>query len=477
MRLTRSFVLAAVLTLLAAAAAYAVPVDPNGTFIDDNGGVHEGSIEAIYEAGITKGCNPPANDRFCPAEPVTRAQMASFLTRAYSLPDGPDAFVDDAGNVHEVAINAIAAAGVTKGCNPPDNDRFCPAESVTRAQMASFLARAMDLVVGDAPNAFIDDEGNVHEDAINAIAAAGITKGCNPPDNDEYCPAEPVTRAQMATFLMRARGLDPLPPPSVDDAYVLAIYLMSPQDADGGPYLVTTARYLEGPAPTDAAALADDALDQLLLGPSPDEVAQSPSFSTSIPDGSERVAPVTVASGVAIVDLSGEFDDGGGTFSMTSRLAMLTFTATAIEGIDEVDLYLDGVDIDVFSGEGLDISDGLTRSDFLPTITDVIGSGLVPELFVERPAWFEFVESPIDVSGIGRAFEGDFNWELYDREGLLLASGHSMVGGGPEYGPMSFTASYDVAERQIGSLIVWWDSPEDGGGRVGLRETAMWLMP
>jgi hypothetical protein len=402
--------------------------------------------------------------------------MASFLTRAYSLVDGPDAFIDDDGNVHEAAINAIAAAGITKGCNPPANDRFCPAESVTRAQMASFLARAMDLAVGDAANAFVDDEGNVHEDAINEIAAQGITVGCNPPDNDRFCPAELVTRAQMATFLMRAIGLDSLPPPTVDEAYVLPIYLMAPQDADGGPYLVTTARYLEGPAPVDAAAHADDAVDQLLLGPTPDEVAQSPSFSSSIPNGSVRVAPVVVGGGIAIVDLSGAFDDGGGTFSMTSRLAMLTFTATAIDGIDEVDLYLDGVDVDVFSGEGLEIGDGLTRSDFLPTITDVIGSDVVPELFVERPAWFEFVESPVDVIGIGRAFEGDFNWELYDRDGLPLAEGRSMVGG-LLFAPMSFAVTYEVTERQIGSLIVWWDSPADGGGRVGLRETAVWLMP
>ncbi len=217
-------------------------------------------------------------------------------------------------------------------------------------------------------------------------------------------------------------------------------------------------------------------MDALLPGATPAERAQMPAFSDNIPEGTVRVAPVTVSSGVAVVDLSEEFDDGGGTFSMTSRLASLAFTVTAIDGIDTVDLYLDGVDIDVFSSEGLDIGAGVTRSDFLPTLSDVIGADIAPGLFVERPAAFEFVASPIAVTGMVRSFEGDFSWELYDREGLPLASGGSMVGGGPEFHPLDFTVTYTVSEAQIGSLIVWWESPVDGS-RVDVRETPVWLMP
>jgi hypothetical protein len=55
-----------------------------------------------------------------------------------------DLFVDDAGSVFEGDINAIAMAGITLGCNPPTNDRFCPTLDVTREQMASFLVRALD---------------------------------------------------------------------------------------------------------------------------------------------------------------------------------------------------------------------------------------------------------------------------------------------------------------------------------------------
>jgi hypothetical protein len=72
--------------------------------------------------------------------------MAAFLVRAYHLPTAPgDALPDDDTSVFGTDIEALAAAGVTKGCNPPANDHFCPEEPVTRAQMAAFLRRAADL--------------------------------------------------------------------------------------------------------------------------------------------------------------------------------------------------------------------------------------------------------------------------------------------------------------------------------------------
>jgi hypothetical protein len=88
----------------------------------------------------------PAHDRFCPNSNVTRGQMAAFLARALNLPVGssPD-FIDDSTSIFESDIERIAAAGITFGCNPPDNDRFCPDTVVTREVMEAFLARALDL--------------------------------------------------------------------------------------------------------------------------------------------------------------------------------------------------------------------------------------------------------------------------------------------------------------------------------------------
>ncbi|MDH5504939.1 MAG: S-layer homology domain-containing protein, partial [Acidimicrobiia bacterium] len=172
---------------------------PGGSFVDDDGNVHEGSIEAIAAAGITKGCNPPTNNRYCPTQTVNRQQMAAFLTRALDLPaTTTDYFTDDNGTLFENDINRLAEAGITTGCNPPDSDRFCPQRNMTRGQMAAMLARAFDYPTS-TEDRFTDDNGHLFEADIQRIAAQGVTLGCNPPTNDKFCPDGPVTRDAMAS--------------------------------------------------------------------------------------------------------------------------------------------------------------------------------------------------------------------------------------------------------------------------------------
>ena len=178
------------------------PPPPEGTFADDDNSIHQANIEKLVAAGITKGCNPPDNTLYCPEDPVTRGQMAAFLDRALHLDPGRQSFADTLESVFKDDISALALAGVTKGCNPPDNTLYCPTDPVTRGQMAAFLTRALDLA--PASPSFIDATASVFARDIGALEAAGITKGCNPPDNTLYCPTQPVTRAEMATFLVRA---------------------------------------------------------------------------------------------------------------------------------------------------------------------------------------------------------------------------------------------------------------------------------
>lgn len=196
------------LSLVAGLLAVAPPAGAVGTFTDDDGNAHESDIEAIAAAGIAKGCNPPANTAFCPDQVVTRGQMAAFLTRLFDLPSGKkNRFNDDNGSIFEDDINAIGKAGITVGCNPPANTAFCPDRLVTRGEMAAFLARALDLdsTGGDY---FADDSSSLFQDAINAMARVGITRGCNPPSETNYCPDDPVRRDEMATFLARTMAID-----------------------------------------------------------------------------------------------------------------------------------------------------------------------------------------------------------------------------------------------------------------------------
>lgn len=180
-------------------------------FVDDDGNVHEGMIDTLAADGITAGCNPPVFDLYCPHREVSRGEMAAFLGRALDLPSTVlDFFVDAEASIFEEDINRLAAAGITNGCNPPANDEFCPDESINREQMAAFLVRAFELT-GSASDLFTDDDGSIFESDIDILGASGVTKGCNPPANDLFCPRQPVLRDQMASFLGRALGYDPVP--------------------------------------------------------------------------------------------------------------------------------------------------------------------------------------------------------------------------------------------------------------------------
>lgn len=181
----------------------------SGAFVDDNGNTFESDIDAIAQKGITKGCNPPTNDRFCPTRSVSRGEMAAFLVRAFGLTEDDDReFVDvPSGSTFAVDISKLATAGITIGCNPPTNNRFCPNDPVTRGQMAAFIVRAEKLTANTHPG-FVDvPSGSTFAEDIGRLATKGITRGCNPPTNNRFCPTRSVSRGEMAAFLRRTFNL------------------------------------------------------------------------------------------------------------------------------------------------------------------------------------------------------------------------------------------------------------------------------
>jgi hypothetical protein len=180
----------------------------DNTFCDDRVSVFEEDIEWMVAEGLTSGCNA-LGDRFCPNQPVTRAQLAAFLHRALAdviVPGGETiSFADTVDSAFKADIEWLAATGITKGCS---TDMFCPETPVTRGQLAAFLVRAMGYSDSGDGDLFKDDDDSIFEDQIDRLAVAGVTTGCNPPDNDEFCPAGRVTRGQVAAFLHRALGAD-----------------------------------------------------------------------------------------------------------------------------------------------------------------------------------------------------------------------------------------------------------------------------
>jgi FAD-dependent oxidoreductase family protein/S-layer family protein len=167
----------------------------NNLFWDIAGSPFRGEIERSFLAGVTFGCSPIY---YCPSSPTTREVMAGFLANALSLPPTTrDYFADDESSPYEDSINRVAAARITAGCG---SGRFCPTGTVTRGQMAAFLARSFHLPL-TTRDFFTDDETSIFEGEINRLAASGITAGCG---GTKFCPNNIVSREQMAAFLWRA---------------------------------------------------------------------------------------------------------------------------------------------------------------------------------------------------------------------------------------------------------------------------------
>jgi hypothetical protein len=169
------------------------------TFGDTDDSVHIDAIYALAAQGIIQGCE---EGQFCPTDLVTRGQVATMLAGALELEpaeDGP--FGDVEGSVHELQINALHAAGIVRGC---EEGAYCAADPVSREQLASMLVAAFELPPTSIR--YFDDATMAHGDSIHRLAAAGITAGCEDPLT-HFCSGDTVTRAQAASFVARSMGL------------------------------------------------------------------------------------------------------------------------------------------------------------------------------------------------------------------------------------------------------------------------------
>jgi len=171
-------------------------------------------IETIFHRGVTGGC---VGGGYCPANPVTRAQMAVFLLKAklgsahVPPPCTGTVFADVpcSGSPFDPWIEELASLQITGGCG---NGNYCPGATVTRQQMAVFLLKAFEGSSYDPPDCagVFDDvpctPGTGFSDWIEELAARGITGGCSvtPP---LFCPTNPNNRGQMAAFLVKTFGL------------------------------------------------------------------------------------------------------------------------------------------------------------------------------------------------------------------------------------------------------------------------------
>jgi hypothetical protein len=255
-----------------------------------------------------------------------------------------------------------------------------------------------------------------------------------------------------------------IPAGAADTMVVRAYFLLDERSgASGDSKLVPVLRTV--PRSTAVAAAA---VRQLLLGPSSVERAATPRVRTTIPAG-VTLRSVSISSGLATVDLSGRFDDGGGSASMMGRLAQLTYTLTQFPTVTRVNLRLDGRAVTVFSGEGIVLNRPMTRAMF--------HDDWLPSIWVDRPAYRAALPDPARITGLANVFEATFRIAILDGSRRVLVDRMAMATCGTGcWGRFDVTLRYSVSRAQWGWLRVYNLSAMDGAPE-DIRDYPVWLTP
>jgi hypothetical protein len=179
---------------------------------------------------------------------------------------------------------------------------------------------------------------------------------------------------------------------------------------------------------------------------------QAAAVGSQIPAGTQLLG-LNVDGGIATVDLTSEFESGGGSASMNMRIAQVVYTLTQFPTVKGVLFQLDGQRVDVLGGEGVIVDQPVTRKDY---------RSLLPAILVESPQIGETVGNPVTVSGSANVFEANVTVEIVDASGKVLRSAYTTATCGTGCrGTFSIDLTYDVPSETRGLIIV---SDDDAAG-------------
>jgi germination protein M len=198
------------------------------------------------------------------------------------------------------------------------------------------------------------------------------------------------------------------------------------------------------------AGVATAAMTALLDGPNATEKAAG--LKTIIPTGT-KLNGVTISNGIATVDLSSAFESGGGTLSMTARLAQVVYTLTQFPTVNGVNFKIDGKKVTVFGGEGIMLDHPQKRADY---------ESVTPAIFVESPAVGDTIKSPVTFWGTANVFEAQFQVQLIAASGTVLVEKavHATSGTGTR-GTFKITLNFSTTATN-GRLKTYDLSAKDG---------------
>jgi hypothetical protein len=284
---------------------------------------------------------------------------------------------------------------------------------------------------------------------VSLVAALGA---CSPGPT-------PSTRPTSAVASPSPAGASPTTAPSPDTSTLVRVYfyLGGEPGSDG---LVPVLRDV---GPGDVVS---NAMTALLAGPSGDDLGDR-TITSAIPDDT-RLLGLDVAEGVASVDLSRDFESGGGSTSMFVRLGQVVFTLTQFSNVQSVRFLLEGQPVRVFGDEGIVLDHPQTRAD---------SEGVLPAIFVDQPAHGGMLGNPGRIAGTANVFEARFRVTLLDARGTTISDvpARASCGTGCR-GTFDVTIPYAVDRVQAGTLRVWDGSMRDGRP-INVREYPVGLVP
>lgn len=200
-------------------------------------------------------------------------------------------------------------------------------------------------------------------------------------------------------------------------------------------------------------AVGTAALEALLAGP--DATEKAANLHTTIPDGTGLLG-LTIADRVAIVDFTGTYASGGGSLSMTARLAQVVYTLTQFPTVSSVRFEMDGRGVTVFGGEGILINNPMGRLD--PTII-----GDIPAILLESPAVGDSVHGPLRVTGLSNTYEATFRVQLVDVTGrMVVDSFGTATAGTGTWGTFDAVFPYVTSASGTGTLRLFEESAANG---------------
>jgi hypothetical protein len=274
-----------------------------------------------------------------------------------------------------------------------------------------------------------------------AFGVALVSAACSPapPPTDtlrELQPALPVT----ATPTPATSTQDPMPTTTSGSPLELKVYFAYQEKMQPAIRKVP-----------HTTAVLKASLTELLKGPTAAEKAKG--LSSQIPAGT-KLRAVTVSGNVAVVDLTGPFSSGGGTLSMTDRLAQIVYTATQFRGVDAVRFKIDGKLVDVFGGEGIVIDKPQKRADY---------EYASPAILLDTPAWGSTLSSPARLAGTSNVFEATHRVQIIDSAGKTVYDGVvTATSGTGTRGDWSITATFTPTQTGAGKVRVFDESAKDG---------------